>query len=212
MGGQYPRGKATGSGLEQHDPGPTGQACPMADRLFVAIWPPPDAVAHITAALAAERPDAPDLRWQPPDRWHITLAFLGEADAERSHRRLARTRLVPVGRLRIAGSGAFGPIVWLGVEHGRGLADLAAGLQATLRVPDRRFRAHVTVARARGRSGAPTARQAAEVLSGYRGPAWTPHEVTLVRSVGGPAPRYEVLGSRHLPMVPPQGWPPDAPR
>jgi RNA 2',3'-cyclic 3'-phosphodiesterase len=46
-------------------------------RLFVAVWPDPDTVARI-AALALQ-PD-PGLRLVAPDRWHVTLQFLGAVD------------------------------------------------------------------------------------------------------------------------------------
>jgi 2'-5' RNA ligase len=67
-------------------------------------------------------------------------------------------------------------------------------------VPDELFRAHLTVARGRGRSAIPIARAAAPVLADYAGPAWTPDAVTLVRSRTGPSPHYEVLASWPLPQ------------
>ena len=99
--------------------------------------------------------------------------------------------------IHLAGAGAFGPVVWVGVEHGAWLADLARGLQHRLHVADRRFRAHVTVGRLRGDGGAARAREVVPLLSSHVGPPWTPGAITLVESVTGPAPEYHVL----------QGWP-----
>ncbi|MFN8020763.1 MAG: RNA 2',3'-cyclic phosphodiesterase [Acidimicrobiales bacterium] len=48
-------------------------------RLFVAVWPPDDVVAELTAL---PRKDRRGVRFVDPDRWHITLRFLGEADPE----------------------------------------------------------------------------------------------------------------------------------
>ena len=211
----------------------------MTQRLFVAIWPGTPARQALEASVAAAQAEHPELRWQPPHRWHVTLAFLGEARAEtaagRIDRLLAGAAEAP-GRepepepgsrqpdrrsgtpeagaamsrpdtrrprsaapepepIRLTGAGTFGPILWVGVEHGRWLADLATQLQSALRVDDRRFRAHVTVGRARGRptEAARQARAAIPSLADHRGPPWLPTEVTLVASTNGPAPEYRVL-------------------
>ena len=103
--------------------------------------------------------------------------------------------------IRLARAGAFGPVVWVGVEHGAWLADLAGRLQRTLRVADRRFRAHVTVGRVRGPEGAARAREVVPLLLPHAGPAWTPSEFTLVESTTGPAPEYRVID--RWPLNPP---------
>src|SRR5258708_35091406 len=80
-------------------------------RLFVAVTPPQAALAELDAAAAALRADWPGLRWAGLDKWHVTLAFLGEVADER----LAdlRTRLARASgrhhalRLRIGRGGAF---------------------------------------------------------------------------------------------------------
>lgn len=176
----------------------------MTQRLFLAIWPTSDAVAAIQADLSDIRPGHPDLRWQPPERWHITLAFLGPADAARtvaSVNRLLGDPPVPAP-LRTQGAGTFGPVLWLGVEHGPWLADLAHLLQRGLRVPDARFRGHVTVARGRGPLARASAGAAVPDLAQHAGPAWTPDRVTLVASQTGPAPRYDVLTAWPMPGSP----------
>jgi 2'-5' RNA ligase len=237
----------------------------MTDRLFVAIWPDPASLAVLRGAVAQARSAFPDLRWQPEERWHLTLAFLGEADERRARDRLDRLmtgrttgraagpgttpgpphapgtgygpdaahdsrapqagpapeapqagsagHAAPAGRpvhhravpaahpLHLAGAGAFGPIVWVGVEHGPWLTQLAETVQRTLRVADRRFRAHVTVGRARGRPGPAKARarEVVPALGTVRGPAWTPDWLTLVRSRTGPEPEYSILERWALP-------------
>jgi 2'-5' RNA ligase len=171
-------------------------------RLFVAIWPDAAAIEALQAAVARARAEHPDLRWQPEERWHVTLAFLGQADPDRAAARLDhvlrgdRSPRVPRAEpIRLVGSGTFGPIVWVGVEHGPWLAGLADVAQRALTVADRRFRAHVTVGRARGRpsEATPAARAAARSLVDHDGPAWLPGEVTLVESTAGPKPAYQVL-------------------
>jgi 2'-5' RNA ligase len=181
-----------------------GEDAVMTQRLFAAIWPSADARDDLRGAVAAVRRAHPQLRWLPPERWHVTVAFLGQADADRATERLDamlagrrphRGGAVDQGPepIRLAGSGSFGPVLWVGVEHGPWLADLARRVQRALRTEDRRFRAHVTVARCRGRDANRAARAAVPALAGLRTAPWTPDELTLVASITGPHPRYDVL-------------------
>ena len=170
-------------------------------RLFVAVWPTPEAVAHLAATLADPRPGGDALRWQPPERWHVTLAFLGQADPEAAVARLGRVRRPAVEPLHLAVAGAFGPVLWIGVQHGPWLTGLGRAVRSALHVEDGRNRPHLTIARARGPAGVRVAREAVSAFADYRGPAWTPPGLTLVRSTTGPAPRYEVIAA----------WPFDAP-
>jgi RNA 2',3'-cyclic 3'-phosphodiesterase len=177
----------------------------VTTRLFVALWPDDAARASLADAVDEVRQAAPDMRWQPPERWHVTLAFLGAADPGRAAARIATLMRsddpIAPEPIRLAACGAFGPVLWVGVEHGPWLTGLATELQRSLRVADRRFRAHVTVARARGAGAHIRARAAIPTLASYRGPSWTPDTVTLVESRTGPQPEYTVLQS-----WPPQGY------
>jgi 2'-5' RNA ligase len=80
-------------------------------RLFVAIVPPPEALAELAEAVAPLRPARPGLKWTTEADWHLTLAFLGEVP-ERVLPELA-TRLEraagrhPVQQLAVGGGGAF---------------------------------------------------------------------------------------------------------
>ena len=156
-------------------------------RTFVAVRPPPAAVDHLRAVL----PSWPSA----PERWHVTLAFLGELEDP--------LRLVPglsalcarrpPLELRLAGSGAFGRggPVWVGVEGDRaGLTALAGAVAAACRdagadVERRPYRPHVTV----GRRGRPDPAR----LAAYAGPSWTASEVELVESRLGRPVEHRVL-------------------
>ena len=175
------------------------RAEPATQRLFVALWPSREAVGHLADSLAECRPPDSILRWQPPERWHLTLAFLGQADPDRARSRLSRLTLPAAGPLRLTGAGTFGPVLWLGVEHGRWLPDLGRAVRRAVHADDNRSRPHLTVARARGPAAPAHARNAAEVLADYRGPEWIPDGLTLVRSRTGPSPRYELIGSWMFP-------------
>jgi 2'-5' RNA ligase len=144
-------------------------------RLFVAALP--DDVTR--AALAAlPRPEEPGVRWVPPEQWHVTLRFLGDADP------VAVARALDAHRLPRA-TAELGPVV---SRFGRstvvlpvaGLDELAAAVRAaTAEIgppPDPRpFTGHLTLARLRHR--------AACGVAGTRCRArFEVHEVVLVDS------------------------------
>jgi RNA 2',3'-cyclic 3'-phosphodiesterase len=148
-------------------------------RLFIAVDPSPEVTARIERAIARLRLRSPSARWVTAASLHITLAFLGEIDAEKAPSygaALARiaARHAPFP-LRFQGGGSFGSkqrprILWAGVEGDRdGLAALQRDVVAEI-VPlgytpePRGFSPHLTVARARDPSGDPTLAAAAAAL------------------------------------------------
>ena len=156
-------------------------------RLFVALRPPPPAIDHLVAALP---------RWpSQPDRWHLTLAFLGEVEDPSPVAAGLRPAVAaaPAFRLSLRGSGTFGrgAVVWVGVAGDvpalRALATAVTGAcRATgADVDDRPYRPHLTV----GRKGHPDP----AALASYDGPAWPATEVELVRSDVGRSVRHTVL-------------------
>ncbi|MDT7652255.1 MAG: 2,3-cyclic 3-phosphodiesterase [Pseudonocardiales bacterium] len=176
-------------------------------RLFVALTPPPNVVSELSIATEALRAEQPGLRWALPDQWHLTLAFLGEVGegatsdlVERLGRVAGRS---PPLLLSLGGAGRFGDrVLWTRV---RGETDrlrrLAASAQAAarrarLRVEDRPYRPHLTVARARG--GADL-QPAVAALAGFEGTPWTADELHLVCSYLGAGPggtaRHETWAS-----------------
>lgn len=177
-------------------------------RLFVALRPPPAALAHLEAHVSALQQANGELRWTPADQRHLTLAFLGEVDEHRYAdltSRLARA----AGRsgelpLSLTGAGTFprradrARVLWVGLDGDRpALARLSAAASAAVRrsgipVEDRPFSPHLTLARARSSSGADVS-GLLPVLSAYAGPPWTATEVELVRRQLGTTVRHETL-------------------
>lgn len=167
-------------------------------RRFLAIWPDEGAVLDLAQRTDSLRETSPRwVRWQSPQRWHVTIMFLGTREI--SQRRLtkaasriaAETTATPI---RLEGSGRFCDVLWVGVESGPWLGSLARLLSERL-APGTRpetFRPHLTVARARGRA-LPSDQQAK--LSSYRGPTWQPASLTLVTSTLGPRPTYQIVES-----------------
>lgn len=162
-------------------------------RTFVAVRPPAAALEHLAAALP-HRPSG-------SDRWHVTLAFLGEVDDPR--RLVAPLGEVAQGSapfaLRLVGSGTFGRHgpVWVGVGGDvAALTALATGVARACRragvdVERRPYRPHLTV----GRRGRPDPRP----LASYAGPAWSVDELELVVSHLRPVVRHEVMA--RLPLT-----------
>lgn len=191
-------------------------------RLFVALEPPEMALGELEAVVAPLRDDWPDLRWTTQDRWHVTLAFLGEVAEGKLDDltiRLARA----AGRhqpqeLRIGAGGAFpsqrrARVLIARVDGDQAaLGALAASVAAGARragapTPDegRRYRPHLTLARCR-----PPVDVGAivDALGEFAGVAWPAREIHLIRSHGvtrgddppeppakGPRPRYETLAT-----------------
>ncbi len=124
-------------------------------RLFVALDLPWDLRERL-AALATAIPGA---RWVPPENYHLTLRFIGEArpdQAEEIDHALAALR----GRgfdLTLAGVGTFhkggrDTQLWVGAERSDALTHLRGKIETALQraglaAERRRFQPHVTLAR-----------------------------------------------------------------
>ena len=178
-------------------------------RLFVAILPPPEALAELAVAVEPLRAAQPELRWTGEDDWHLTLAFLGEVAEtvlpELSIRLERAAARHPGQNLAVAGGGAFparrkARVLWAGIQSGAGLAPLAASVAAGARragAPppdeDRRYRPHLTLARCRQPADVT---ELAGALEGFAGTPWTATTILLIRSnLGNRQPRYEYLGT-----------------
>lgn len=174
-------------------------------RLFTALWPSDEAVAHLAAAISGLDPDRVSevtaglrkFRFAAAERWHLTLRFHGDdADprrvVQRLDRRMARVSAGPPA-LRLTGAGTFRGVLWVGVQPAadgdrralRELVRAAGGDPAG-------FRAHLTVAR--WASGRADRRSVAGLFTGYTGPWWTAGELTVMRSDQGEgAPVYRTV-------------------
>lgn len=184
---------------------------PAGGRLFVAVGLPRPAVDSLVAAVAG-LPTLPAVRWVPPERWHLTVLFLGQVDGAgqvRLERELAGVA-VPAFELRLAGAGRFPPrgrpaVLWVGVA---GQVAALAGLHDAVRraaraarvgpAPGQRYRPHLTVARFRPPPPAGDVEPGLRALAGYDGPTFPATRFTLVRSHLGPSPRHEAVASWSL--------------
>ncbi|MGK3202962.1 RNA 2',3'-cyclic phosphodiesterase [Amycolatopsis sp. MEPSY49] len=161
--------------------------------LFSALLPPDDVVEQVATALG----DPGDgLRWEPPERWHVTLAYYGHDDvgtrAAWLADRLAGRAAVDV---RLEKAATFPGVLWLTVA-GAELTPLAhaAGADAEARP----YTAHLTLARFPREEPGPAARWT-ERLARFTSRRWTAGEVALMTSEREPGgPRYRVARAFEL--------------
>jgi 2'-5' RNA ligase len=180
-------------------------------RLFVAISPPPAVLDELDELVEPLRSRRQDLRWTDREAWHVTLAFLGQADEATAAKLVqwlgrAARRHHDI-QLAFSGAGAFpaasrANVLWTGLSGDRGaLARLAesvvAGAARAGTPPPgkaRRFQPHLTLARCRMPA---EVTELVEALDGYQGATWTADRVHLVRSRlhASEQPRYSSLAS-----------------
>jgi 2'-5' RNA ligase len=127
-------------------------------RLFIAI----DIPERIRDDIAATYVALPDARWTHEEQIHLTLRFVGEVAGDTAERIKSALRFVtgPSFSLQMKGVGFFPPrkdprILWVGVSENEELMRLQARIERALTAigiqpDDRKFHAHVTVARLNG--------------------------------------------------------------
>ncbi len=162
--------------------------------LFVAVFPPPEVIGHLSKVV-----DQLGLEKHiPEDRWHITIAFLGDAEEAAAAKAMGEALLAPIGEVSVSGTGQFGEAVfWAGVAGDvDGLRKLNKHVRIAMRAnriepDDRKYRPHLTLARPKHE----LPRSVIETMRSYHGPSWRPAELFLVRSELGPHPAYHRLGA-----------------
>jgi 2'-5' RNA ligase len=169
-------------------------------RLFFALWPDAALRKRIaTTVIGLERDTAPDGRRLNPDRYHLTLQFLGDFNPLRQ--RVLDAAIVAAGSVRLppfdlvldlAGSFPKAGVCWLGTST----------VPETLQQLWSELGHALTSARLQVRS-APTFSPHLTVLRDVRKPLpptpiqpqpWPVREFVLVDSVSGVQPAYRVLG------------------
>ncbi|MBV1851847.1 RNA 2',3'-cyclic phosphodiesterase [Catellatospora tritici] len=179
-------------------------------RLFVAVFPPPPALAHLSDLVDRLSVSRAHARVSPPERWHLTLAFLGEVPDDAAESATAALNAVTgtCGELSVRGGGKFGhgrsTVLWAGLAGDvDGLVRLGREVRRELRArrlhpDDKRFQPHLTLARPGDRLPAPALHADLAALSDYHGPSWAVRELVLVRSELGPKPSYHPLSASAL--------------
>lgn len=188
-------------------------------RLFVAIYPSEEALDQLAAAVTGLRLGAATAAGKTVgltarERWHVTLAFLGEVPEESVAAAGAAvydavTRWRANGgqapALRLAGGGRFGrrrfTVLWVGVTGDvDGLRALSTAVRRALRRHDlpcdgKPLRPHLTLARPGERLPDSDLTADIQALAAYQGPGWTLDAVHLMRSHLGPRPVHEPVAT-----------------
>jgi 2'-5' RNA ligase len=173
-------------------------------RCFVAVPIGDQLRAALSSAVDTWR--GPDhLRWTDPSGWHSTLAFLGSTDPARVPSLVealtdVTARFAPF-TIATGGLGGFpspgaARVVWYGIEDSEGrLAALASAVRQVVGVADDPpFRAHLTLARARGRD-----RVRIDLARPAPAGTLSVEELVLYRSLLGQRPaHYEPLAVARL--------------
>ena len=140
-------------------------------RLFFALWPPPD-TAQALAKWAAGIPG----KATAAAKIHLTLAFLGEADAAAAIEAASAVKAPPFDLpMELAGYWRHNQIVWAGPRE---VPPSLLSIAQRLRPPGERrpFAAHVTLIR--------KAKQPAS-LPPLPAVGWPARQFALVRSASG---------------------------
>ncbi|HTJ64437.1 MAG TPA: RNA 2',3'-cyclic phosphodiesterase [Alphaproteobacteria bacterium] len=179
-------------------------------RLFVGIAIPPSVGGKLWSLTSG----LPGARWMPPETYHLTLRFLGDAGRPQAEELDAMLSMVamPAFELALAGIDYFGTagrprVVWAGVDPSLPLHQLArrvdrAARQADFPREDRGFTPHVTLARLQETS-------LVELMAFiqqkalFRAPPFLVEQFTLFESrQGGGGPAYIPLADYPLSVEP----------
>lgn len=121
-------------------------------RLFIAIHFSSEIKSVLLSAVDELKGQTVSGNFTSPENLHLTLAFIGESDNISAIRgAIDRCAAAPF-EMAVSGSGRFGSIYWVGIEHNPKLKALAESLQDELRrsgfdIENREFKPHITLGR-----------------------------------------------------------------
>jgi 2'-5' RNA ligase len=179
-------------------------------RLFIAIHTPPPALTPMIAARNELRAVRSDVKWEPDDKLHCTLKFLGDTPAEKvapitTALRTLAASTAPV-TLAYGGLGVFPErgeprIIWAGIRDRAGeLSRLAAAIDGIsagfgFEKERRAFQPHVTLGRVKGTRGIRELIDTLETVT-FDCPPVQIHEVLLVSSELRPSGSVYTVAAR----------------
>ncbi len=177
-------------------------------RLFIAVDTPPAIRAQAAGVRDSLRASQADVRWEPDEKLHCTLKFLGETDQEKVPAIVAALEAIGADtdaiRVRYTGLGCFPDrrdprIIWIGLDDPDGtLKQLHDAIDVRLTPlgfePEQRmFHAHLTLGRVKGRRNIRNLLANLETITFETEPV-TIREIEMVKSELNPGgSRYTIL-------------------
>ena len=150
-------------------------------RIFIAIDFPADIIQKIDNIISFLKTLTPAkaIKWVSADNLHLTLKFIGDYPEQNLEQLIDimdhELKPFPVFDITIQGMGMYpnekNPrVIWLGISHDETLLKIHKQVDNTLQKvgvkPDRRdFDAHLTIARARRRTGKAIVQEVGNILS-----------------------------------------------
>ncbi len=121
-------------------------------RLFVALELPGEIKDALCGAIASLKAQGVSANFTRRENMHLTLAFIGETPRLAEAKAALDTVRARPFRVALAGSGAFGDLLWAGLRREPDLDFLAAKVREALRaagfaLDPKPFRPHITLAR-----------------------------------------------------------------
>lgn len=121
-------------------------------RLFITVRFPEEVLDGLEKTQREMRQAGIRGRYAPRENLHLTLAFIGEyADPGYVAETMEKVRSAPF-RLKLAGTGSFGSILWAGLERSEPLLRYTKSLrhflaEAEIPFDRKKFSPHITLAR-----------------------------------------------------------------
>jgi 2'-5' RNA ligase len=171
-------------------------------RLFVGIAPPPETVPALTGLLGRLQPLGPDLKWYGPEKWHVTLQFLGSCSLQQYPCLVECLREVRPGPFTVEPGEVDvfdrSAVLLLDVRRTPELLALQTSVERAtapcgFEAESRPFHPHLTLARGRGRDAVKTMRRLRELAPPAGGYSFRAREFVLYESASGPG------GATYLP-------------
>ena len=136
----------------------------MTIRTFIAIEIPNDALTQVKEIIRNEIGDIPNIKWEPIDKLHLTLKFLGDTKKESLDSYLSAIEKVTANynklELSFSKFGVFRKenmpkILWIGINENKYLSNLVFDLENefyefSFERENRKFKPHLTLLRFRG--------------------------------------------------------------
>ena len=135
-------------------------------RLFISIDTPPKIKSLISRVISKIKETGADVKWEPPEKLHATIKFLGNADEGLVGRIASVLEEICVRQdgidVRYANLGCFPErgqprVIWIGIEDRadalKRLNDSIEDVMATIGFSreERKFTPHLTIGRVKGR-------------------------------------------------------------